>query len=108
MPPDAPESDMRVLSLQIDHLNESVGAMQEAMCRMADAVNKLAVVEERQSQAAEGISKLDDRLGKIEDRLRTLEIAEPMQTQATDWVYRALWAVAAAAAAFIAAKAGLI
>ena len=94
--------------MRIEHLHDSVDSMQEAMCRMADAVNKLAVVEERQSQAAEGISKLDARLDKIEDRLRVLEVAEPMQSKVTDWVLRAMWAIVAAAAMFIAAKTGLI
>ena len=101
-------SDIRVLSLQIDHLHESMDAMKEAMCSMAEAVNKLAIVEDRQSQANDRLGKIDETISKLDDRLRTLEVSEPMQTTVTDWVLRAMWALAAAAVMFVAAKAGLI
>ena len=111
MPPDeitTAESDLRVLAVRIEHLHDSMDAMKEAMCSMAEAVNKLAVVEDRQSQSEERQAKLDSRLDRIEDRLRAVEIAEPMQSAVTDWIMRAVFAAAAAAVAFIAAKSGLL
>jgi hypothetical protein len=44
---------------------------------------------------------------KLDERLRTIEMKEPMQMRTSEWVLNAVWAGAAAAAMFIAGKAGL-
>jgi len=46
-------------------------------------------------------------LALFAERLRRLEVAEPMQAKAAEWVQSAVWAAAAAAVMFMAGKAGL-
>jgi len=47
-------------------------------------------------------------LEKLDERLRHLELAEQTQAKTAAWVQAALWALAAAAAMFIAKRVGLI
>jgi ssDNA-binding replication factor A large subunit len=81
--------------------------MRAAIERMSEAVTRLALVEERQAAASTAIERLVQSLEKLDERLRRLEVAEPMQAKATEWVQSALWALAAAAVMFVAGKAGL-
>ena len=75
--------------------------------RMSEAVTRLALVEERQAAASTALERLVQTLEKVDERLRRLEVAEPMQAKATEWVQSAVWAAAAAAVMFMAGKAGL-
>jgi hypothetical protein len=91
----------------IQRIREDQHAMRAAIARMSKAVTRLALVEERQTAASSAIDRLALTLEKLDERLRRLEVAEPMQAKAAEWVQSALWALAAAAAMFIAGKAGL-
>jgi len=91
----------------IQRIREDQHAMRTAIERMSEAVTRLALVEERQAVASSAIDRLAQTLEKLDERLRHLEVAEPMQAKATEWVQAAVWALAAAAAMFIAGKAGL-
>lgn len=91
----------------IQRIREDQRAMRTAIERMSEAVTRLALVEERQSSASSAIERLAQTLEKLDERLRRLEVAEPMQAKATEWVQSALWALATAAAMFMAGKAGL-
>jgi hypothetical protein len=91
----------------IQRIREDQHAMRAAIERMSEAVTRLALVEERQTAASSAIDRLALTLEKLDERLRRLEVAEPMQAKAAEWVQSALWALAAAAAMFIAGKAGL-
>ena len=91
----------------IQRIREDQHAMRAAIERMSEAVTRLALVEERQAAASSAIDRLAQSLEKLDERLRHLEVAEPMQAKATEWVQAALWALATAAAMFIAGKAGL-
>ena len=91
----------------IQRIREDQHAMRAAIERMSEAVTRLALVEERQAAASTAIDRLAQSLEKLDERLRHLEVAEPMQAKATEWVQAALWALATAAAMFIAGKAGL-
>lgn len=91
----------------IQRIREDQHAMRTAIERMSEAVTRLALVEERQAAASTAIERLVQSLEKLEERLRRLEVAEPMQTKATEWVQSALWALATAAAMFVAGKVGL-
>lgn len=88
-------------------LLEEQRVMREAITRMSEAVTRLALVEERQASTSQAIERVMETVEKIELRVRSLEIAEPMQAKASEWVMGAVWALCAAAAMFVAAKAGL-
>ena len=91
----------------IQRIREDQHAMRAAIERMSEAVTRLALVEERQAAASTAIDRLAQTLERLEERLRRLEVAEPMQAKAAEWVQSALWALATAAAMFMAGKAGL-
>lgn len=91
----------------IQRIREDQHAMRAAIERMSEAVTRLALVEERQAAASSAIDRLAQSLERIDERLRRLEVADPMQTKAAEWVQSALWAAAAAAVMFVAGKAGL-
>jgi CRISPR/Cas system-associated endoribonuclease Cas2 len=91
----------------IQRIREDQHAMRAAIERMSEAVTRLALVEERQTAASGAIDRLAQTLEKLDGRLRRLEVVEPMQAKATEWVQSAVWAAAAAAVMFVAGKVGL-
>ena len=91
----------------IQRIREDQHAMRAAIERMSEAVTRLALVEERQAAASTAIERLVQSLERLDERLRRLEVAEPMQAKAAEWVQSAVWAAAAAAVMFMAGKAGL-
>ena len=93
--------------VRLDRMEKTQDETRDTLREMAAAINKLAVIEERQQVASSAIERLMAEHKKIDERLRALEIAEPMQVQATEWVQRAVWAAAVAAVMFAAGKAGL-
>lgn len=95
------------LTHHIQRIREDQHAMRAAIERMSEAVTRLALVEERQAAASTAIERLVQSLERLDERLRRLEVAEPMQTKAAEWVQSAVWAAAAAAVMFMAGKAGL-
>lgn len=98
--------DPTVLAVHIDTLRGDIVQIKEAICAMAEAMQKLAVVEDRQIATMENQQKLEDRLEKLDDRLRAVEVNEPLQSQVSRWVMRAMWGAASAAVAYAAAKIG--
>ena len=96
------------ISHHIQRIREDQHAMRAAIERMSEAVTRLALVEERQAAASTAIERLVQALEKADERLRRLELAEQTQTKTAALVQAALWALAAAAAAFIAKKVGLL
>ncbi len=91
----------------IQRIREDQRAMRAAIERMSEAVTRLALVEERQAAASTAIERFVQSLERLDERLRRLEVAEPMQSKAVEWVQSAVWAAAAAAVMFVAGKAGL-
>lgn len=91
----------------IQRIREDQHAMRAAIEHMSEAVTRLALVEERQASTSQAIERVMETVEKIELRVRSLEIAEPMQAKAAEWVQSAVWAAAAAAVMFMAGKAGL-
>ena len=89
-------------------IRDSVDEMKGAMKEMASAITRLALVEERKAAVSSTIERLVQSLEKLDERLRRLEVSEPIQAKAAEWVHSALWAAASAAVVFIAAKEGLI
>ena len=95
------------LTHHIQRIREDQHAMRAAIERMSEAVTRLTLVEERQAAASTAIDRLAQTLEKLDERLRRLEVAEQTQARTAAWVQAALWALAAAAATFIAKKVGL-
>lgn len=95
------------LTHHIQRIREDQHAMRAAIERMSEAVTRLALVEERQAAASTAMERLVQSIERLDERLRRLEVVDPMQTKAAEWVQSALWAAATAAAMFVAGKAGL-
>ena len=95
------------ISHHIQRIREDQHAMRAAIERMSEAVTRLALVEERQAAASSAIDRLAQTLERLDERLRHLELAEQTQAKTAALVQSALWALAAAAAIFVAKKVGL-
>jgi hypothetical protein len=73
-----------------------IAEIKVTMKELAVAVSRLAVVEERQSQDRAEIGRVFKRLDDHAGRIHTLEVAQPLQNQATNWVNKAIWLVVGA------------
>lgn len=93
--------------VRLDRMEKTQDETRATLRDVATALNKLAVIEERQQATSTAIERLAAEQKRIDERLRALEVAEPMQVQAAEWVQRAVWAAAAAAVMFMAGKAGV-
>lgn len=93
--------------VRLDRMEKTQDETRATLHEVAAAINKLAVIEERQQVASSAIERLAEEQKKLDERMRALEVAEPMQVQAAEWVQRAVWAAASAAAMFAAGKLGL-
>ena len=96
--------EIQVLETRIEHLANSMERIEDILAQMSDSINKLAVVEERQATVTESVKRMYEKLDNIETRLRTLEIAEPMQTQTSTWVLNGIWGIVGAAMAYAITK----
>lgn len=97
----------RINSMQND-VSDLRDTMKDSMKEMSAAVTKLVQMEERQifmNQSYDRLSatldKMQDRSEKLESRVDALEKEQPITKQVTKWVMTAVWAVVAAAAAFV-------
>lgn len=101
------DSLVQVIAHKLESLHGDVGDMKQVLRDLTTAVTKLAIVEERQGQAAISLERAFKVLEKVEGRLDALERREPMNTQTSEWVTRAVFAAAAVAALYVARQAGL-
>ena len=99
---------IQVIASRLDNLHADVSGMRDVLKELATAVTKLAVIEERQGQAAQALERAFKVLDKVEARLDSLEHAQPLQMQATDWINRGMWAAVGVLALFIIKKVGLV
>lgn len=98
------DTSLQVLATRLDHVANTVDKLQEILTDVAQSLNKLAIVEERQAAVTETLKHVYDKVDTLEERIRTLEIAEPMQTQTSTWVLNGIWGIVGAAMAYAAAK----
>lgn len=103
----------RINSMQND-VSDLRDTMRDSMERMSVAVTKLVQIEERQlhmNQSYErlnsALDKMNNKSEKLEGRIDTLERDQPMTKQVVDWAMRAVYAIVAAAAMFVAKMIGL-
>ena len=97
-------ADIEVLATKLEHLSEGAARMESVLAQMAESLNKLSIIEERQATAAETIRRLYDKLDTLEERLRTLEIAEPIQSQTSQRIINGVWGIVGAISAYLVAK----
>jgi tetratricopeptide (TPR) repeat protein len=96
------------ISVKLDLLHADVGDMKEAIKTLATAINRLAVVEERLGNTSQALERAFIALDKVEQRISSLEQAAVVSKQTNSWFEKGLWAMAAAAAMYVAKKTGLI
>lgn len=87
---------------------ESTVKLETSMQRMAEAMTRLVLIEERQVNVTNAVERTVASLQQLDERVRVLEVSAPIQQQTASWVAKAVWAAAAAAVVFVAAKAGLV
>jgi 23S rRNA pseudoU1915 N3-methylase RlmH len=83
---------------KVEAISTDIAEIKIAMKEMATAVSKLAVIEERQVHDRAEIGRVFKQLGEHGTRISSLELAQPLQKQASDWVGKAVWAIVAAVA----------
>lgn len=71
------------------------------------ALSKLVLLEERQSQQFLAQERIFKVLEKLESRMTDLERKEPLQSQATAWVSKVIWAAAAVTVLLVLKKVGM-
>ena len=89
-------------------VKDELRGLRDAMQKMSEAVARLALVEERQAAASQAIERVMATVDRIDQRVRALEVAEPAQRKAAEWVERAIWGAAMVAVMFVAYKVGLV
>lgn len=92
----------------LDEVRRGQDDLRASMKQMADALTRLTLVEERQMAASTAIERMSAVIQKIDERVRKIEVMEPLQTRSSEWIMSAVWAAAAVAVMFVAAKAGLL
>ena len=91
----------------MDEMRKGQDELRDSMKQLADALIRLTLVEERQSSTSSAIERLAGSIERMDERLRKLEVSEPLQARSSEWIMNAVWAAAAGAVMFVAAKAGL-
>lgn len=82
---------------RINLIGHDVSEMKMTMARLADAVTKMAIIEERQIADRQSLGRAFAEIEKVSVRLQTLEQAQPIQKQSSDFVQKFIAAAAAAA-----------
>lgn len=85
-----PETDLAVAIAKIDGLTGDMAELKDSMRQMAAAVSKLAVIEERQATTNEAIGRAFKDIESIKGRVSTLEQAQPIQKQSSEFVQSAV------------------
>jgi tetrahydromethanopterin S-methyltransferase subunit C len=84
------EGQLAVVSARLGSLIDDVTEIKRSMREMALAMTRLAVFEERQVTDREGLGRAFDAIGQIDGRVKSLEQAQPIQKQTSDWVHKIL------------------
>lgn len=99
---------LAVLDTRLETLHGDVGEMKSVLRELTQAITKLALIEERQAQAAQAQERAFTALAKVEERVTDIEKKMPALSASSVWVDRGVWALAAAAATYIAKRIGLL
>lgn len=93
---------------RIQQIREDVIEIRAAMTKVADALERLARLEERHSTVATAQERAFKALGALDDRVTVLERAQPMQSLATGWAVRVMWAAGAVVMMVVLKKSGVM
>jgi hypothetical protein len=104
----ATDATVTLLSSRLQALHSDVGEIKMAMSTLSAAITKLALVEERQAVSNQAMERALNAIERIQDRLTLLERADAHNKRTNKYVDSMVWAAAAAAVMFAAAKVGLI
>lgn len=91
-----PETDLAVAIAKIDAITGDLTEVKQTMRELAVAVSKLAVIEERQTATNEAIGRAFKDIGALAVRVNSLEQAQPIQKQSSDFVQSAVKYIIAA------------
>lgn len=91
-----PEADLAVAISKIESLSDDMADIKTSMRELALAVSRLAVVEERQATTNEAMGRLFKAIEALDTRVKTLEQAQPLQQQSSDWVQAGIKYIVAA------------
>lgn len=92
----SPESGLAIVAQRIETIHSDITEMKSALRDLTAAITKLALIEERQANFASAQERGFKLLADIEKRVEVLELERPTNQRVSQWVDRALWAVAAA------------
>lgn len=103
------------IAVKLDLLHDDVTDMKSVLKELTAAISRLAVVESDQGhiRAAQErtflvLEKVETRLEKLETRVLALEQLGVDSKRSNAWVDKAVWAVVAAVAMYVAKKVGLV
>jgi hypothetical protein len=96
------------VSIKLDMMAEDMSEMKATMKELAVSVNRLTLVEERVGHTSSAMERAFSNMEKIQSRVSVLEHAQVTSKQTNEWVGKAMWACAAAAAMYVAKKSGLV
>ena len=74
-------------------MSNDISEIKVSIREMALAIGKLAVFEERQMNDRQTIGGVIETLKDHGGRITHLELAQPLQKQAVDWVNKVVWVV---------------
>jgi hypothetical protein len=78
---------------QVKAMSSDISEIKVSIREMALAIGKLAVFEERQMNDRQTIGSVIETLKDHSGRITHLELAQPLQKQAADWVNKVVWIV---------------
>lgn len=93
MPPD---TDLAVAIAKIESISGDMAEIKQTMRELASAVSRLAVIEERQTATNGAIERFSKELSSLSGRVTSLEQAQPIQKQSSDFVQAAVKYIVAA------------
>ena len=102
------EPDYDANNLRLEALHRDVHDIKTALKDLTAAITKLALIEERQIHAAKSLDRAFAALERLESRVARLEVAAPMNGQASEWMVRGMWAFTAALMVIVAKRIGLL
>lgn len=88
---------LAVALTRLEGMIGDVADIKATLRELTAAVARLALVEERQASSASALGRAFKEIEDLESRLASLELAQPTQKQAADWVHKVVWAVVSGA-----------
>lgn len=85
-----PEARLLIALTRLESLASDVSGMRADLTRLAEAYSRMAVIEERQSSSNGALERAFGEIKTLSARIAALEQAQPIHTQTTAWVNKAI------------------